>query len=169
MVTLSQQLKLLADGFRKRYGKTETLTLADMTKLVTPPAFPSGINLIKKPINIHNKYDYRQNSYSNNFDIVPPKMSKPITLTFRTESTDSLDYFNGNIALYKNDGNQLRFTIPNYQSGYESGKQQVHDFTIVIPANTTLASGKFTIDFSSDYDYGDFTITQVIATYVGGS
>lgn len=33
---LTNKLTLLADGFRKRYGKTDSLTLADMTKLNSP-------------------------------------------------------------------------------------------------------------------------------------
>ena len=91
MVTLSQQLKLLADGFRKRYGKTDSLTLADMTKLVTPHAFPSGIDLLGgKPVHLDL---YRSDEDHSDTDVpfkivaIPPKMSVPITLSV-TASND---------------------------------------------------------------------------------
>lgn len=39
-MTLSQELTELADGFRKRFNKTDKLSIQDMIKLVTPPKYP---------------------------------------------------------------------------------------------------------------------------------
>lgn len=166
MVTLSQQMKELADGFRKRFGKTGDLTLADMTKLVTPPPFPSGINLIKKPIS----FDFNgvgAESKSATFDVVPPQMSKPITLTFTLQNNTLLVLFKGSLILTKTGGAMLKLPIPEWGSNYDYNKKWTHDFVVTIPANTSLASGKFTIRFSNSY-HTAFTITQIIATYVGG-
>ena len=41
--SLATEMHKLADGFRKRYGVTGELTIADMVKLITPPA---GIMLL---------------------------------------------------------------------------------------------------------------------------
>lgn len=41
--SLATEMHKLADGFRKRYGVTGDLTIADMVKLITPP---SGIMLL---------------------------------------------------------------------------------------------------------------------------
>lgn len=163
MVTLSQQLKLLADGFRKRYGKTETLTLADMTKLVTPPAFLSGINLIKEPIHL-NLDGSGPKSKSATFDVIPPQMSKPITLTLTLQAKQFLWISNGSLILTKDNGEELKLTIPGYSSEYNASQTFTHDFTVTIPANTSLANGQFTISFPN-YSHNIDTITQIIATY----
>lgn len=41
--SLATEMHKLADGFRKRYGVTGDLTIAEMVKLITPPA---GIMLL---------------------------------------------------------------------------------------------------------------------------
>lgn len=166
MVTLSQQMKELADGFRKRFGKTGDLTLADMTKLVTTPAFPSGINLIKKPI-YFDFNGYGPESKSATFDVVPPQMSKPITLTFTLQNDAYLQARYGSLILTKTGGAMLELPIPEWTSDYAENKKWTHDYVVTIPANTSLASGKFTISFPNVFHSG-FTITQIIATYVGG-
>lgn len=43
IASLATEMHKLADGFRKRYGVTGDLTIADMVKLITPPA---GIMLL---------------------------------------------------------------------------------------------------------------------------
>lgn len=44
--TLASQLRALANNLRKKYNKTENLTIADMVKLTTPPRITDGTSLV---------------------------------------------------------------------------------------------------------------------------
>ncbi len=103
-------------------------------------------------------------SKSATFDVVPPQMSKPITLTFTLQNDTFLAISNGSLILTKTGGTMLKLPIPDWTSNYTENKKWTHDYVVTIPANTSLASGKFTISFSDSY-HTYFTITQIIATY----
>lgn len=156
MVTLSQQLKLLADGFRKRYGKTETLTLADMTKLVTPPPFANGTVIAK------NIKAVQTDEVDFNLLAIPPKMSVPITLMVKLGP----DSWIGNFTLcFNND--EIRLNYPG-MIATESGIGDYSDHAVVkLPANSVITSTKASLKVIEDYNFGG-TIESITATYVGG-
>ncbi|WP_283582940.1 hypothetical protein [Limosilactobacillus difficilis] len=173
MVTLSQQLKLLADGFRKRYGKTETLTLADMTKLVTPPAFPSGTDLLGgKPVHLGiSKLDGEDPSDTDvPFQIVavPPKMSVPITLSITVSSVSYLSSTDSKLIFHSDEKGDIPITLPNMQPNYVEGKTLIKTITAKIPANTFIDSDivKWRIKALNECSVGN--LEKIVATYVGG-
>lgn len=162
-MSIDSEMTELADGFRKRFSVSSKLGIDDMIKLVTPPPFPSGINLIKKPIYL--KFNAVRNvPQSAAFDVVPPQMSKPITLTLTFQAKLWLSISNGSLILNKANGEELKLRIPDWSSDYTENKTFTHNCTVTIPANTSLANGQFTISFSDAYHSLD-TITQIIATY----
>lgn len=68
-MTLSQELIELADGFRKRFNKTDKLSIQDMIKLVTPPKYPQiiepGKMVMKTASADFTRYDINQSCMSN--------------------------------------------------------------------------------------------------------
>lgn len=173
MVTLSQQLKLLADGFRKRYGKTETLTLADMTKLVTPPAFPSGTDLLGgKPV--HLDISILEGEKSSDTDVpfqifaVPPKMSVPITLSITVSSVSYLSSSDSKLIFHSDEKGDIPITLPNMLTDYVDGKTQIKTIKATIPANIFIDSGivKWRVKGGNDCSVGN--LEKIVATYVGG-
>lgn len=163
MITLSQQLKLLADGFRKRYGKTETLTLADMTKLVTPPAFPSGTDLLGGvPI----EHRERANPFNFKVKVIPPAMKVPIQLAITcTESLSYLWMYDNYLTLNLKDGTQKKIPAGNTLTT-DNTSSGILNFTI--PANTSIANDDFILGCNIEYGMLFDHIDKIIATYVGG-
>lgn len=163
MVTLSQQLKLLADGFRKRYGKTETLTLADMTKLVTPPKFYSGIDLLGGTPLKHNDQDNKPFQFK--VKSIPPVMKVPLTLAI-TFCDDGLLMWGNYLQVNLTSGLPLKLTTNEFA---DMGNKKTATFHFTVPANTAFGNNIFTIGTNdTGYGMGFSTIQSITATYVGG-
>lgn len=172
MITLSQQLKLLADGFRKRYGKTETLTLADMTKLVTPPAFLSGTDLLGgKPVHLGLLTIDSKSDTDVPFKIVaiPPKMSVPITLSVTFSNISYLTLYHNQLIFHSDEKGDIPITLPDVTTEYTSGKTQIKTVTAQIPANTSIDSDTVKLRAKAGFFCEVGNLEKIVATYVEGS
>ena len=171
MVTLSQQLKLLADGFRKRYGKTEILTLADMTKLVTPPTFSSGTDLLGgKPVHLGlSKYsDQLDTDVPFKIVAIPPKMSVPITLSVTVSGDSYLHFDNSQLIFHSDEKGDIPITLPNVLTDYVDDKTQIKTITAKIPANTFIDSDTVKWRAKAGNACIVDNLEKIVATYVGG-
>ena len=163
MVTLSQQMKELADGFRKRFGKTGDLTLADMTKLVTPLPFPSGTDLLGGvPI----EHSNGTNPFSFKVKVIPPAMKVPMQLAITcTETYGAVWMYDNYLLLNLQNGTQTKIAASNRLTtdGTKSGA-----LNFIIPANTVITNNNFTLGSNSEYGMLFGGISKVVATYTGG-
>lgn len=150
----------LAKACQKRFQVTEKLTLADMVKLITPPAFPSGTEILGRTLFSIGDH---QVDIPLTLEAVPPAMSKPIKLLI-TVFNDNFLYVSPNTKLIfnKSDGTQLSLDIPSISTDYKDGEHWVKTVSVTIPANTSIANNKAILRVGA---YNSFSIEKIIATY----
>lgn len=160
-MSFSSTMTELADACRKRFVVTSKLTIDDMIKLITPPAFLSGTEILgRTSVNI---------TVSGQIDIpltleaVPPAMSKPIKLLITVSSSDYLSLTDSKLIFNKSDGTQLVLAIPEINTDYVNGEHWVKTVSVTIPANTSIANNKAILKIGelSSVDM----IEKIIATY----
>ena len=158
MTTLSDKMTELADACRKRFVVTSKLNIDDMIKLITPPAFPSGTEILGRTrVGIVQSSDIPLT-----LEAVPPAMSKPIELSITASFDNWLKLTNAKLIFKKSDGKQLVLTIPNIDTNYSGGAHWVRTVSVTIPANTSIISNKAILRIN---DYNSFEIEKIIATY----
>lgn len=155
-------LNELAQGFQKRFKVSDKLTLQDMIDLVTPLPFPSGINLLDKPI----AKTYNSDSVSFKVKNIPPAMNVPITLEFSVSSGNYGTIIEGPYLIINvQDGTQKKlFTSGDVNDPYE----KTSTFKIIIPANTVIADNTFILKVDITGSLYFTSIDKIIATYRGG-
>lgn len=163
MTSLSDKMTELADACRKRFAVSSKLTLDDMIKLITPPAFPSGTEILGRTKISVESYDQPKFNIPLTLEAVPPVMSKPIKLLITFSSDGLLITSNAKLIFNKSDGTKLVLTIPDISTDYSSGTHWVRTVSVTIPANTSIATNKaiLTLGELSNVD----TIEKIIATY----
>lgn len=161
-MSFSSTMTELADACRKRFVVTSKLTIDDMIKLITPPAFLSGTEILGETKIIAESVDQSKN-ISLNLETVPPVMSKPIKLLITVSSNDWLSVSSTKLIFNKSDGTQLSLAIPDINTDFKDGEHWVKTVSVTIPANTSIANNKaiLTIGVFSNVD----TIEKIIATY----
>lgn len=163
MASLTDKMTLLANGFRQRFNTKDKLDIDDMIKLIALPAFPSGTNLINKPI----VKDYGSNSVSFNVNTIPPAMNVPITLTFTVSSSVvSSMILSPYLTINLQDGSMKRIDSSSQTGGNYGSK--VITFTIIIPAHTVIGDNNFTLKSDTSYGLNCNQIDKIVATYTGG-
>lgn len=162
MTSLSDKITELADACRKRFGVTSKLSLDDMIKLITPPAFLSGteiLGLTKISVGI----DLQSKDISLTLETVPPVMSKPIKLLITVSSNDWLSVSSAKLIFNKSDGTQLSLAIPDINTDFKNGENWVKTVSVTIPANTSIANNKAILKLD---EYSSVEkIEKIIATY----
>lgn len=160
-MSLFQVYDDLAKACQKRFGVTEKLTLADMVKLITPPAFPSGTEILGRTT--FRRIDNQDQDIPLTLEVVPPVMNKPIKLLITVSSDDFL-YVSSNTKLIfnKSDGTQLVLAIPQIITDYKDGEHWVKTVSVTIPANTSIANNKAILRVG---EHSYFSIKKIIATY----
>lgn len=160
-MSFSSTMTELADACRKRFVVTSKLTIDDMIKLITPPAFPSGTEILGK-IRGTNTGDH-QTDIPLTLEAVPPVMSKPIKLLITVSSSGYLNLNSSKLIFNKSDGTQLVLAIPGINTDYISGEHWVKTVSVTIPANTSIVNNKAILRI------GEFSnvdmIEKIIATY----
>ena len=161
-MSFSSAMTELADACRKRFVVTSKLTIDDMIKLITPPAFLSGTEILGETKIIAESVD-QSKDISLNLETVPPVMSKPIKLLITVSSNDWLSVSSAKLIFNKSDGTQLSLAIPDINTDFKDGEHWVKTVSDTIPANTSIANNKaiLTIGVFSNVD----TIEKIIATY----
>lgn len=162
MTTLSDKMTELADACRKRFVVTSKLTIDDMIKLITPPAFSSGTEILGRT-------EISVTTYGQSKDIpltletVPPVMSKPIKLLITVSNNGWLSVSSSKLIFNKSNGTQLSLAIPDINTDFKNREHWVKTVSVTIPANTSIANNKaiLTIGELSSVD----TIEKIIATY----
>lgn len=159
-MSLQDKMTSLAEACRKRFNVSSKLSLDDMIKLITPPAFPSGTEILGRT---------RVNTGSQSTDIsltlkaVPPVMSKPIKLLITISGINLMSLFKAKLIFNKSDGTQLSLNIPDISTDYKFGTHYVKTVSVTIPANTSIANNK-AIFKTGEYSSAD-NIEKIIATY----
>lgn len=158
MTSLYDKMTELADACRKRFGGTSKLTIDDMIKLITPPVFPSGTEILGRTrVSLHH-YEMLLT-----LEAVPPVMSKPIKLLITLSNYDWLMVSNAKLIFHKSDGTRLALDIPDIDMDYEEGKHWVKTVNVTIPANTSIATSEAILKI---YGYSEVAnIEKIIATY----
>ena len=159
-MSFSSTMTELADACRKRFGVTSKLSLDDMIKLITPPAFPSGTEILgetKLPI------DGEQHDVPLTLKAVPPAMNKPIKLLITVSANEWLYLSGFKLIFNKSDGTQLVLAIPGIDTDFEDRKPWVKTVNVTIPANTSIATNKAILRISNSNSVD--TIEKIIATY----
>lgn len=160
-MSFSSTMTELADACRKRFGVTSKLSLDDMIKLVTPPAFPSGTEILGET-NISVEDD-QSKDIPLTLEVVPPVMSKPIKLLITVSENYWLNLSGAKLIFNKSDGTQLSLAIPYIGTGFTSGKHWVETVSVTIPAHTSIANNR-AVFRTGEYCRVDM-IEKIIATY----
>lgn len=160
-MSFSSTMTELADACRKRFVVTSKLTIDDMIKLITPPAFRSGTEILGRT-HVGSTED-NQIDIPLTLEAVPPVMSKPIKLSITVSNDGWLSLSGAKLTFNKSDGTQLVLTIPNIDTDYRDGVHWVKTVSVTIPANTSIINNKaiFTMTGFSTVK----TIEKIIATY----
>ena len=160
MTSLSDKITELADACRKRFRVTSKLSLDDMIKLITPPAFPSGTEILGRT-----KVDVVQHSSDIplTLEAVPPAMSKPIKLSITVSDDNSLLVYNAKLIFNKSDDTQLVLAIPDIVTDYKDGEHWVRTVSVTIPANTSIVNNKAVLRTGNYFSVG--ANEKIIATY----
>ena len=159
-MSFSSTMTELADACRKRFVVTSKLTLDDMIKLITPPAFPSGTEILgETKLSI----DDEQRGVPLTLKAVPPAMSKPIKLLITVSNNDWLYLSGAKLIFNKSDGTQLVLVIHTIDTDFENGKHWVKTVNVTIPANTSIATNKAILRLHADSEIEK--IEKIIATY----
>ena len=159
-MSFSSTMTELADACRKRFGVTSKLSLDDMIKLITPPVFPSGTEILGRT---------RVNTLSHSsgmpltLEAVPPAMNKPIKLLITVSGNSWLALSNAKLIFNKSDGTQLSLAIPNINTDFEDGEQWVKTVSVTIPANTSISNNKAILTIGGFNSVDE--IEKIIATY----
>ena len=150
-MSFSSAMTELADACRKRFVVTSKLTLDDMIKLITPPAFPSGTEILgETKLSI----DDEQHDVPLTLKAVPPAMNKPIKLSITLSNNDWLSVPSAKLIFNKSDGTQLALAIPIIDTDFEDGKHWVKTVNVTIPANTSIATNKAILRLYADSEIG---------------
>ena len=159
-MSLYTEMTSLAEACRKRFGVTSKLSLDGMIKLITPPAFPSGTEILGRT-RVHTT-GY-QIDIPLTLEVVPPAMNKPIKLSITVSRYNYLLLSGAKLTFNKSDGTQLVLPIHSILTDYTSGKNWVKTVSVTIPANTSILNNKaiFTMSGESNIE----TIEKIIATY----
>lgn len=160
-MSLFQVYDDLAKACQKRFKVTEKLTLADMIKLITPPTFPSGTEILGRTT--FRRIDNQDQDIPLTLEVVPPVMSKPIKLLITVSENNWLNLSGAKLTFNKSDGTQLVLPIYSINTDYTSGEHWVKTVSVTIPANTSILNNKaiFTMSGYSTVE----TIEKIIATY----
>lgn len=159
-MSFSSAMTELADACRKRFAVTSKLTLDDMIKLITPPAFPSGTEILgETKLSIYGE----QRDVPLTLKAVPPAMSKPIKLLITVSNENWLYLSGAKLIFNKSDGTQLVLVINTIDTDYGDGKHWVKTVNVTIPANTSIATNKAILRLSADSEIEK--IEKIIATY----
>lgn len=160
-MSLYAKMTSLAEACRKRFGGTSKLSLDDMIKLITPPAFPSGTEILGRTT--FRRIDNQDQDIPLTLEVVPPVMSKPINLLITVSEDNWLELSGAKLIFNKSDGTQLVLPIHSIQTDYVVGKNWVKTVSVTIPANTSIVNNKaiFTMRGYSTVE----TIEKIIATY----
>jgi hypothetical protein len=159
-MSFSSTMTELADACRKRFVVTSKLTIDDMIKLITPPAFPSGTEILGET-NI--SIDGEKRDVPLTLKAVPPAMNKPIKLSITFSNDDWLSVPNDKLIFNKSDGTQLALAIPLIDTDFNHGTHWVKTVNVTIPANTSIATNKAILRLYEDSEIGK--IEKIIATY----
>ena len=151
----------LADACRKRFRVTSNLTIDDMIKLITPPPFLSGTEILGRTT--FRRIDQKDQDIPLTLEVVPPVMSKPINLLITVSQDSWLNLSGAKLTFNKSDGTQLSLSIPDINTAFKGRKHWVKTVSVTIPANTSIATNKaiFTIRGYTTVE----TIEKIIATY----
>lgn len=160
-MSFSSTMTELADACRKRFGVTSKLSLDDMIKLITPPVFPSGTEILGRT-KVSSTED-KQIDIPLTLEAVPPVMSKPIKLLITVSSSYYLRLTSSKLIFNKSDGTQLSLAIPKINTDFTSEGHLVKTVSVTIPANTSIANNKAILIIG---EYNSFEmIEKIIATY----
>lgn len=160
-MSLSDKLISLADACRKRFGVTSKLTIDDMIKLIIPPAFLPGTEILGRTT--FRRIDYHDQDIPLTLEVMPPAMNNPIKLSITLSNDNWLSVSNSKLIFNKSDGTQLVLAIPEINTDFKNGEHWVKTVSVTIPANTSIANNKaiLRIDELSSVDM----IEKIIATY----
>lgn len=159
---LTDGLNELAQGFQKRFSVSSKLSIDDMIKLVTPPAFYNGEVLAQNiTLLAHPKWSSETKIASFDLKPVPPEMEVPIKLNFNIVCTGGFWYREMTKVVFVGDQKTFYFNDRyTTQDSDPSGGNTVKSITI--PAHTTFMSGRIDVYAKSFYALG---IESVTATY----
>jgi hypothetical protein len=163
-MSFSSTMTELADACRKRFAVTSKLSLDDMIKLITPPAFPPGTEILGET-NLSIVLLDENRDVPLTLKAVPPAMDKPIKLSITFSSDNWLSVSNAELIFNKSDGTQLALAIPEISSAYNPGTHWVKTANVTIPANTSIANNRAILRLSTDSDIDIGKIEKIIATY----
>lgn len=160
-MSFSSTMTELADACRKRFGVTSKLTIDDMIKLIMPPDFSHGTEILGRTT--FRRIDYQDQDIPLTLEVVPPAMNNPINLSITVSKDIWLSLSNSKLIFNKSDGTQLVLAIPEIDTDFKNGEHWVKTVSVTIPANTSIANNKaiLRIDELSSVD----TIEKIIATY----
>ena len=161
-MSFSSTMTELADACRKRFGVTSKLPLDDMIKLITPPAFSSGTEILG--ITKISVVTFGQSKdIPLTLETVPPVMSKPIKLLITVSNNGWLSVASAKLIFNKSNGTQLSLDIPDINTDFKDGEHWVKTVSVTIPANTSIANNKAILTIGGLSSVG--TIEKIIATY----
>ena len=124
-MSLESQLTALANGFRKRFGVNSKLSIADMIKLVTPPAFQTVTLFSDKGYTYFNQHSY-------NIEI-PKHSGTPIQVNVKATVQSLLD-FSWKWECFLNDSGNDQSTVVSY---IPRRTNETINLSIILPANDT--------------------------------